>query len=95
MYGEKAILATEVKELQSRLLSLADERDKSLAILDEVMKFLLDGDNTFSLIVWILSCVSTPVVFLEEYFLQNHSFLGKKELACYSAVLVYWGLVRT
>lgn len=36
VYGEKAILATEVKELQSRLLSLADERDKSLAVLDEV-----------------------------------------------------------
>lgn len=36
VYGEKAILATEVKELQSRLLGLADERDKSLAILDEM-----------------------------------------------------------
>jgi len=37
VYGEKAILATELKELQSRLLSLSDERDKSLAILDEVL----------------------------------------------------------
>lgn len=36
MYGEKAILATEVRELESRLLSLSDERDKSLAILNEV-----------------------------------------------------------
>lgn len=36
VYGEKAILATEVRELQSRLLSLSEERDKSLAILDEV-----------------------------------------------------------
>ncbi|KAM3325961.1 hypothetical protein P3S67_001087 [Capsicum chacoense] len=40
VYGEKAILATEVKELQSRLLSLADERDKSLAVLDEMRQTL-------------------------------------------------------
>nr|GMD22135.1 rab11 family-interacting protein 3 isoform X2 [Ipomoea batatas] len=70
VYGEKAILATEVKELQSRLLNLADERDKSLAILDEVMKFLLFGDTFFPFIVWILSYVSTPVVLLEEYFVR-------------------------
>lgn len=36
VYGEKAILATEVKELQSRLLCLSDERDNSLAILDNM-----------------------------------------------------------
>ncbi|KAM1999240.1 hypothetical protein ACFX16_006697 [Malus domestica] len=36
VFGEKAILATEAKELQSRLLNLLDERDKSLAILNEV-----------------------------------------------------------
>ncbi|XP_010652133.1 uncharacterized protein LOC100264786 isoform X2 [Vitis vinifera] len=36
VYGEKAILATEARELQSRLLSLSDERDKSLKILDEM-----------------------------------------------------------
>ncbi|RDX84016.1 hypothetical protein CR513_34994, partial [Mucuna pruriens] len=40
VYGEKAILATELKELQSRLLSLSDERDKSLAILDEMRQNL-------------------------------------------------------
>ncbi|KAJ8543181.1 hypothetical protein K7X08_005704 [Anisodus acutangulus] len=40
VYGEKAILATEVKELQSRLLGLADERDKSLAVLDEMLQTL-------------------------------------------------------
>jgi hypothetical protein len=40
VYGEKAILATEVRELQSRLLSVSDERDKSLAILDEVFNIL-------------------------------------------------------
>ncbi|KAK7393558.1 hypothetical protein VNO78_22116 [Psophocarpus tetragonolobus] len=40
VYGEKAILATEMKELQSRLLSLSDERDKSLAILDEMHHIL-------------------------------------------------------
>ncbi|KAE9460516.1 hypothetical protein C3L33_07512, partial [Rhododendron williamsianum] len=38
VFGEKAILATEARELQSRLLSLADERDKSLAILDEMSR---------------------------------------------------------
>lgn len=40
VYGEKSILATEVKELQSRLLGLADERDKSLAVLDEMRQTL-------------------------------------------------------
>jgi hypothetical protein len=40
IYGEKAILATELKELQSRLSSLSDERDNSLAILDEVRNLL-------------------------------------------------------
>ncbi|OMP05015.1 hypothetical protein COLO4_09133 [Corchorus olitorius] len=40
VYGEKSILATEVRELQSRLLSLSEERDKSLAILDEMRQTL-------------------------------------------------------
>ncbi|XP_054778326.1 uncharacterized protein LOC129286369 isoform X2 [Prosopis cineraria] len=40
VYGEKAILATEMKELQSRLLSLSDEKNKSLAILDEMSQSL-------------------------------------------------------
>ncbi|BFG43197.1 hypothetical protein CerSpe_294710 [Prunus speciosa] len=40
VYGEKAILATEVRELESRLLSLSDERDKSLAILNEMRETL-------------------------------------------------------
>lgn len=40
VFGEKAILATEVRELQSRLLSLSDERDKSLAILDEMRQII-------------------------------------------------------
>ncbi|PKI70598.1 uncharacterized protein LOC116187927 isoform X2 [Punica granatum] len=40
IYGERAILATEVRELQSRLLSLSDERDRSLAILDEMRRVL-------------------------------------------------------
>ncbi|WJX12207.1 hypothetical protein P8452_02729 [Trifolium repens] len=40
IYGEKAILATELKELQSRLSSLSDERDNSLAILDEMRQSL-------------------------------------------------------
>lgn len=37
VYGEKAILATEARELQSRLLNVSDERNKSLAILEEVV----------------------------------------------------------
>lgn len=40
VYGEKAVLATEVRELESRLRSLSDERDKSLAILDEMREAL-------------------------------------------------------
>ncbi|KAI4301283.1 hypothetical protein L6164_034576 [Bauhinia variegata] len=40
VYGEKAILATEMRELQSRLLSLSDERDNSLAVLDEMRQTL-------------------------------------------------------
>ncbi|KAE8685215.1 putative DUF21 domain-containing protein [Hibiscus syriacus] len=40
VYGEKAILITEVKELENRLLSLSDERDKSLSILDEMRRTL-------------------------------------------------------
>lgn len=40
VYGEKSILATEVRELQTRLLGLADEKDKSLALLDEVCKYI-------------------------------------------------------
>lgn len=40
VYGEKAILATEAKELQSRLLCLSDERDKALATLDEMCQTL-------------------------------------------------------
>lgn len=40
VYGEKSILATEVKELQTRLLGLSDEKDKSISILDEMQKTL-------------------------------------------------------
>ncbi|XP_010522693.1 PREDICTED: uncharacterized protein LOC104801219 [Tarenaya hassleriana] len=40
VYGEKSILATEVKELENRLLNLSEERDKSLAILDEMREVL-------------------------------------------------------
>jgi hypothetical protein len=41
VYGEKSILATEVKELENRLLNLSEERNKSLAILDEACFCLL------------------------------------------------------
>ncbi|KAJ4956426.1 hypothetical protein NE237_013209 [Protea cynaroides] len=40
VYGEKAILATEVREFQSRIQNLSDERDKSLAILKEMSRTL-------------------------------------------------------
>ncbi|XP_024975724.1 uncharacterized protein LOC112513629 [Cynara cardunculus var. scolymus] len=36
VYAEKAILATELKELQLRLLNLSDERSRSLEILEEM-----------------------------------------------------------
>lgn len=36
VYGEKAILVTETRELQSRLQSLSEERVKALAILNEI-----------------------------------------------------------
>ncbi|KAL1216533.1 hypothetical protein V5N11_030174 [Cardamine amara subsp. amara] len=40
VYGEKSILATEVKELENRLLNLSEERNKSLAVLDEMRETL-------------------------------------------------------
>jgi hypothetical protein len=40
VYGEKAILATEMRELQTRLLGLSVQRDSSLAVLDEMRKTL-------------------------------------------------------
>ncbi|URE41805.1 hypothetical protein MUK42_17635 [Musa troglodytarum] len=36
VYGEKAILATEARELQFRLLSLSDKRNKSLSMIEEI-----------------------------------------------------------
>ncbi|GMH27809.1 hypothetical protein Nepgr_029652 [Nepenthes gracilis] len=38
--GEKAILATEMRELQSRLLFLSDERDKALLVVDKMRQTL-------------------------------------------------------
>ncbi|RIA04111.1 hypothetical protein BRARA_K01691 [Brassica rapa] len=40
VYGEKSILATEAKELENRLLNLSEERNKSLAVLDEMREAL-------------------------------------------------------
>ncbi|KAL2507730.1 hypothetical protein Fot_31377 [Forsythia ovata] len=40
VYGEKSILSTELKELQSRVLSLSDERDNSLGTLHEMRQTL-------------------------------------------------------
>jgi len=41
VYGERVILSTEARELQSHLLRLLDERDKSLAIIVQVLQFSL------------------------------------------------------
>ncbi|XP_010938758.1 uncharacterized protein [Elaeis guineensis] len=40
VYGEKAILATEARELQCRLLGLSDERNKSLSVIEEIRQTL-------------------------------------------------------
>ncbi|KAM7256981.1 hypothetical protein ACFE04_012722 [Oxalis oulophora] len=40
VYGEKSILATEVKELLTRVLSLSEERDKSMCMLAEMHEAL-------------------------------------------------------
>ncbi|KAI3979864.1 hypothetical protein MKX01_042518 [Papaver californicum] len=40
VYGEKSILATEMRELQSRLINLSDDRDESLSILHEMSQAL-------------------------------------------------------
>ncbi|KAJ6800276.1 uncharacterized protein M6B38_203240 [Iris pallida] len=40
IYGEKAILSTEARELQSRLLTLSDERDRSFSIIEEIRQIL-------------------------------------------------------
>ncbi|XP_022847351.1 uncharacterized protein LOC111369878 [Olea europaea var. sylvestris] len=40
IYGEKAVLCTELKELQSRVLSLSDERNESVASLHEMNQTL-------------------------------------------------------
>ncbi|XP_068659425.1 intracellular protein transport protein uso1-like isoform X2 [Aristolochia californica] len=40
VYGEKSILATETRELRSRLLILSDKRDRSLSIINEIRENL-------------------------------------------------------
>ncbi|XP_010931961.1 uncharacterized protein [Elaeis guineensis] len=40
VYHEKSILTTEVQELQSRLINMSDERNKSLLILDKIRQNL-------------------------------------------------------
>jgi hypothetical protein len=43
VFGEKAILTTEARELQSRLQWLSDERNKYLVIIEEVYCFFGAG----------------------------------------------------
>ncbi|ONK62835.1 uncharacterized protein A4U43_C07F8620 [Asparagus officinalis] len=40
VYGEKSVLSTEARELQSRLLNLSDERDKSFSVIEEIREAL-------------------------------------------------------
>ncbi|KAJ3686916.1 hypothetical protein LUZ61_016080 [Rhynchospora tenuis] len=40
VYGERSILSTEARELQSRLLSLSDEKNKSLEIIEKIHRTL-------------------------------------------------------
>jgi hypothetical protein len=40
VYGERSILSTEARELQSRLLSLTDDKNKSLKIMEEIHQSL-------------------------------------------------------
>ncbi|XP_047158347.1 uncharacterized protein LOC124828984 [Vigna umbellata] len=67
VFGEKAILVTELKELQSRLLSLSNERDKSLAILNE------NTLNTFLTIV---------IVSLLYYNIMSKEGIGEISVIC-------------
>ncbi|KAH7676949.1 UBA-like protein [Dioscorea alata] len=46
VYGEKSILATESRELQSRLLGLSNERDKSFRIIKEIEETLKERLTT-------------------------------------------------
>lgn len=46
VYGERSVLATEVNELENRLLNLSEERDKSLSVLDEVRAGLFISSST-------------------------------------------------
>lgn len=55
VYGEKAILATELRELQSRALSLSVERDKYLVVLDEVLL-------SFTLLLVLMLLIFIPCI---------------------------------
>ncbi|KAL9252365.1 hypothetical protein AKJ16_DCAP18399 [Drosera capensis] len=46
VYGEKAILTTEMKELQARLLCMSGERDESLCILNKMQQALQERLNS-------------------------------------------------
>ncbi|KAL9251717.1 hypothetical protein AKJ16_DCAP00017 [Drosera capensis] len=46
VYGEKAILTTEMKELQAHLLCMSEERDESLSILNKMQQALQERLNS-------------------------------------------------
>uniref|UniRef100_A0A2P2LLI7 Uncharacterized protein LOC8266776 n=1 Tax=Rhizophora mucronata TaxID=61149 RepID=A0A2P2LLI7_RHIMU len=67
VYGEKAILATEMKELQGRLHILSDERDKALKILDEVslsIKLLISSSK----LVLYVNAIFPSCIYLLRYY---------------------------
>lgn len=49
IYGEKAVLCTELKELQSHVLSLSDERNESVATLHEVISVVVLSSSIYHL----------------------------------------------
>ncbi|KAL6527639.1 hypothetical protein OROMI_029450 [Orobanche minor] len=77
VYGEKAILATELRELQSRVLSLSEERNKSLTVLDELMRRSLEVR---------LSAAENKLKFAEQEKVENEK-AAMKALADHELVM--------
>ncbi|GER26531.1 hypothetical protein STAS_02190 [Striga asiatica] len=76
VYGEKAILGTELKELQSRVVSLSDKRDKSLAVLEEMQEFLVDRGHVVDMLQGEIAVICQDVRVLKEKF-DEHIPLSK------------------
>lgn len=57
IYGEKAVLCTELKELQSHVLSLSDERNESVATLHEVISVVVLSSSIYHLFFFFFNVV--------------------------------------